>query len=103
MEVIEHIDPPRLPALARVVFGEAKPQAVIVTTPNKEYNSQYPGLAADSHRHDDHRFEWTRAEFQSWATGVASEYGYRVRFSGIGVADGVVGAPTQLGVFTRDQ
>jgi len=102
MEVIEHIDPPRLPALARVVFGEAKPQAVIITTPNREYNSQYPGLAADGHRHEDHRFEWTRAEFQSWATGVASEYGYRVRFSGIGAADGVVGAPTQLGVFTHD-
>ena len=61
MEVVEHVDPPRLAALERVVFGAARPGAVVVTTPNSEYNELYAGLVGM--RHPDHRFEWTRAEF----------------------------------------
>src|SRR3954454_6863592 len=78
MEVIEHVDPPRLPALEAAVFGHAQPGAVVVTTPNAEYNVHYEGLTGM--RHSDHRFEWTRAEFQQWATRVAGEHGYRVSF-----------------------
>lgn len=101
MEVIEHIDLPRLPALTRVVFGEAKPGSVIITTPNQEYNARYLGLETTDHRHTDHRFEWTRAEFHQWAQAVAAEYGYAVRFADIGDVDAEVGAPTQMGVFTH--
>nr|WP_202420876.1 3' terminal RNA ribose 2'-O-methyltransferase Hen1 [Actinomadura rayongensis] len=101
MEVVEHIDPPRLGAVEQVVFGDARPRVVIVTTPNAEHNVRYAGLAPGALRHPDHRFEWTRAEFAAWSERVAAEHGYRVRFVGVGDHDPEVGAPTQMGVFTR--
>jgi 3' terminal RNA ribose 2'-O-methyltransferase Hen1 len=99
MEVIEHVDVPRLPAVERVVFGDARPRVVIVTTPNAEYNVRYEGLTG--FRHPDHRFEWTRAEFDAWTARVSAAYGYRVRHVLVGDADPELGAPTQMGVFTR--
>ena len=99
MEVIEHVDLPRLPAVERVVFGDAVPRVVVVTTPNAEYNVRYEGLSG--HRHPDHRFEWTRAEFGAWTARVAEAYGYRVRHVPVGDDDPEVGAPTQMGVFVR--
>jgi 3' terminal RNA ribose 2'-O-methyltransferase Hen1 len=101
MEVVEHVDLPRLPALERVVFGHARPATVVVTTPNVEYNARYPDLPAGTLRHRDHRFEWTRAEFARWADDVATTYGYDVRHLPVGDADPDLGAPTQLAVFTR--
>ncbi|MBO3742077.1 3' terminal RNA ribose 2'-O-methyltransferase Hen1 [Actinoplanes flavus] len=98
MEVIEHIDLPRLPALEAAVFGHARPTAVIVTTPNVEYNVHYEGLTGM--RHSDHRFEWTRAEFAAWAESVAAAHGYTVTIRGVGEADETTGAPTQLALFT---
>jgi 3' terminal RNA ribose 2'-O-methyltransferase Hen1 len=101
MEVVEHLDPDRLPALERVVFGEAAPTTVIVTTPNAEHNVRFEGLAPGAMRHRDHRFEWTRAEFADWAGGVAARRGYAVRFVPVGTDDPEVGPPTQMAVFTR--
>ncbi|MEU1986294.1 3' terminal RNA ribose 2'-O-methyltransferase Hen1 [Nocardia sp. NPDC019395] len=101
MEVIEHIDPPRLPAVEYVVFGAAAPHSVLVTTPNAEYNVRYDGLTAGSFRHTDHRFEWTRAEFRSWGRRIAGHFGYQVRFAPVGAPDPEFGPPTQLAVFTR--
>ena len=101
MEVIEHVDPPRLDALEHVVFGAAKPGAVIVTTPNREYNALYEGLAGL--RHPDHRFEWDRAQFAEWTGRVAAAYGYSVERGGIGAVDEDRGTPTQLAVFTRQE
>jgi 3' terminal RNA ribose 2'-O-methyltransferase Hen1 len=101
MEVIEHVDPPRLPAVERVVFGVAKPRVVIVTTPNSEYNVRYEGLAAGAMRHPDHRFEWTRAQFREWAARTAAAHGYQVRHVAVGDDDPEAGPPTQMGVFTR--
>ncbi len=71
VEVIEHLDPPRLAAFERVVFEFARPTTIVLTTPNREYNASWPNLAAGAFRHEDHRFEWTREEFRAWATGVA--------------------------------
>jgi 3' terminal RNA ribose 2'-O-methyltransferase Hen1 len=99
MEVIEHIDPPRLNALEHVVFGAAKPGAVIVTTPNSEYNVRYEGLTGL--RHPDHRFEWDRARFAQWSDQVAAAYGYAVERTGIGAGDEALGSPTQMAVFTK--
>ncbi|GAA0326140.1 3' terminal RNA ribose 2'-O-methyltransferase Hen1 [Actinoallomurus spadix] len=99
MEVIEHVDVPRLPAVERVVFGDARPRVVVVTTPNAEHNVRYEGLTG--FRHPDHRFEWTRAEFHAWAGRVAGAYGYQVRYVPVGDDDTEVGPPTQMGVFTR--
>jgi 3' terminal RNA ribose 2'-O-methyltransferase Hen1 len=99
MEVIEHLDPPRLPALERCVFGHARPRTVVVTTPNVEYNVRYPGLPAGTVRHRDHRFEWTREQFRTWAGGTASRHGYTVRYVPVGPDDPEVGPPTQMAVF----
>jgi 3' terminal RNA ribose 2'-O-methyltransferase Hen1 len=101
MEVIEHVDPPRLPALERSVFGHASPRAVVVTTPNVEHNVRYEGLAPGAFRHRDHRFEWTRAEFAAWADSTAKTYGYDVRLVPVGTDDPEVGPPTQLALFTK--
>ena len=101
VEVIEHLDPDRLPLVERVVFGEVRPGAVVVTTPNAEYNTLFPKLAAGTFRHPDHRFEWTRAEFRTRADRIGSSYGYRLAFSGIGRQNETRGAPTQMAVFTR--
>lgn len=101
MEVVEHVDPPRLGALARAVFGHAAPATVIVTTPNVEYNVRFETLPAGAKRHRDHRFEWTRAEFRGWADRVAAEHGYRVRYLPVGTDDPEVGPPTQLAVFSK--
>lgn len=100
MEVIEHLDPHRLPALEGAVFGHARPATVVVTTPNAEYNPRYEGLAAGAFRHHDHRFEWSRTEFARWAARVADAHGYAVEISGIGQLDPAFGAPSQLAVFT---
>lgn len=105
MEVIEHIDPPRLPAMADGVFGHARPATVVLTTPNIEYNARYEGLAAGESRpprlrHHDHRFEWDRAEFAAWTSRVANAYGYTVVVDGIGEPDETAGPPTQIAVFT---
>jgi 3' terminal RNA ribose 2'-O-methyltransferase Hen1 len=101
VEVIEHLDPDRLPLVERVVFGEARPGAVVVTTPNAEYNALFPNLNPGAFRHPDHRFEWTRVEFRAWAGGIESRYGYRAAISGIGREDETLGSPTQMAVFTR--
>jgi 3' terminal RNA ribose 2'-O-methyltransferase Hen1 len=99
VEVIEHLDPARLSAFERVLFEFAKPDAIIVTTPNREYNVKFEGLPEGAFRHQDHRFEWTRAEFAAWAERVAKKYGYTVQFEPIGEHDPDLGAPTQMAVF----
>jgi 3' terminal RNA ribose 2'-O-methyltransferase Hen1 len=101
MEVIEHVDPARLPALERAVFGTASPATVVVTTPNAEHNVRYPALAEGQFRHTDHRFEWDRATFRAWAAAVADRFGYSTRFLPVGDDDPDVGPPTQLAEFTK--
>jgi 3' terminal RNA ribose 2'-O-methyltransferase Hen1 len=101
VEVIEHLDPPRLAAFERVLFEAARPETVIVTTPNADYNVKFETLPAGEFRHKDHRFEWTRAEFQQWSERVAGRFGYSARFLPVGEEDSEVGAPTQMGVFSR--
>jgi len=101
IEVIEHLEAERLPAFEAALFGDARPGAVVVTTPNREYNGLFSNLGEGAVRHPDHRFEWTRAEFEHWAQSIASAHGYDVRFECIGAVDPDRGAPTQMGVFTR--
>jgi 3' terminal RNA ribose 2'-O-methyltransferase Hen1 len=101
MEVIEHLDPPRLAALEHNVFGTARPVTVVVTTPNAEYNARWESLPAGDFRHSDHRFEWSREQFAAWGDRVAERHGYSVRYAPIGDEDVEVGAPTQMAVFTQ--
>jgi 3' terminal RNA ribose 2'-O-methyltransferase Hen1 len=103
VEVIEHLDPPRLATFERVLFEFARPGSVVVTTPNVEYNARFETLPAGQFRHKDHRFEWTRAEFQSWAERIGARFGYGVRFLPIGTEDPQVGSPTQMAVFSAGE
>jgi 3' terminal RNA ribose 2'-O-methyltransferase Hen1 len=101
VEVIEHLDRPRLSAFERVAFGEARPTTIVLTTPNREYNARFESLPAGHFRHRDHRFEWTRAELEDWAGKAAGRFGYGVRFLPVGPEDPTLGAPTQMAVFER--
>lgn len=99
LEMIEHLDPQRLPAFERVLFGQLRPGTVVVTTPNAEYNLRLDALYPGGFRNADHRFEWTRAQFRQWAQRVGGEYGYATRFAPVGPEDEHLGAPTQMAVF----
>lgn len=103
VEVIEHLDSPRLAALERVVFEFARPKTVVITTPNAEYNVKFETLPAGKFRHKDHRFEWTRSEFETWAQRVAQEHSYVVQFFSVGEMDLAVGSPTQMALFVSDR
>ena len=101
MEVVEHLDPDRLPALEATVFAHARPHTVVVTTPNAEYNVLYEHLEPGGVRHPDHRFEWTRDQFAAWAAGVGERHGYAVELREVGEPDEALGAPTQLAILTE--
>jgi 3' terminal RNA ribose 2'-O-methyltransferase Hen1 len=101
MEVIEHVEPNRLPALERAVFEFTRPTHVVVTTPNVEYNVRFEGIPAGRLRHRDHRFEWSREEFATWAARIGERFGYTTRRLPVGPEDPEVGPPTQLAVFSR--
>ncbi|AOS61643.1 3' terminal RNA ribose 2'-O-methyltransferase Hen1 [Actinoalloteichus hymeniacidonis] len=103
VEVVEHVDPARLPALERAVFGHARPGTVVVTTPNREHNASFETLTPAGFRHTDHRFEWTRGEFAAWARQICRRYRYRVRFEGVGATHPEFGPLTQLAVFNRQE
>ncbi|XP_066293558.1 small RNA 2'-O-methyltransferase-like [Branchiostoma lanceolatum] len=104
VEVIEHLDPPVLDAMPSNVFGHMRPSVVVVTTPNAEFNVLFPNFSG--FRNADHRFEWTRQEFQTWADGVAQRFSYDVTFHGIGTGpEGTehLGCCTQMAIFERKQ
>ncbi|QEL16588.1 3' terminal RNA ribose 2'-O-methyltransferase Hen1 [Limnoglobus roseus] len=102
VEVVEHLDPPRLAAFERVLFECARPRTIVLTTPNREYNVTWETLPAGKFRHPDHRFEWSRPEFQTWATGLAARFGYAVRFLPVGPEHPEYGPPTQMAIFDRN-
>lgn len=99
VEVIEHLNEDRLQSFERVLFEFAKPSTVVLTTPNAEYNELFIKLNSGSFRHEDHRFEWTRKEFESWATRVADKNNYKVEFYPIGDIEPNVGAASQMAIF----
>jgi 3' terminal RNA ribose 2'-O-methyltransferase Hen1 len=103
VEVIEHLDLNRLKAFERVVFEFAKPKTIVLTTPNREYNELFETMPIDSMRHTDHRFEWTRDEFEGWAKGIAERNGYDVTFKAVGDVHERVGAQTQMAVFKMSE
>ncbi|KAF7653163.1 hypothetical protein LDENG_00086670 [Lucifuga dentata] len=103
IELIEHLSLADVERFTEVVFGYMTPMAVIVSTPNSEFNPLLPGRTGFRHR--DHKFEWTRAEFQSWALKVCLEFSYEVQFTGVGQAppgqQERFGFCSQIGVFQR--
>ena len=103
VEVIEHLDAPRLATFERNLFEFARPKHVVLTTPNAEYNAVFGSLSAGDMRHGDHRFEWSRAEFERWASEVGSRLGYHLQFEPVGPSDPTHGAPTQMAIFSRTE
>ncbi len=101
VEALEHLDPSKLPMFEQALFGHAKPNTVVLTTPNREYNVLYPGIPEGRLRHSDHRFEWTRAEFSAWADAVAQAHGYKVTYRPVGEVHAEHGGPTQMAVFQQ--
>ncbi|WP_421911421.1 methyltransferase domain-containing protein [Marinobacter sp.] len=100
VETIEHVPPEQLSKVERAVFGEYRPGYLFMTTPNREYNPLFD-LAPGEFREEDHKFEWDRAKFQRWASGVGERNGYDVRYGGIGDYVPEVGHPTQTALFAR--
>ncbi len=100
IEVIEHVEPEKLPVLEDILFGATAPGTVIITTPNRDFNANY-ALDEDELRHADHRFEWGLSEFSDWCNSICDRYGYTVEISGIGAKEGVDSYPTQMGVFRK--
>lgn len=95
-EVIEHIDEERLPQIMALIVNQYAPKHLIVTTPNAEYNAVYE---LEEMRHADHRFEWTRTQFQNWCVHVAPNY--TLQYKGIGEVHEIFGTPTQMCIMTR--
>ncbi|MEP3893205.1 MAG: 3' terminal RNA ribose 2'-O-methyltransferase Hen1 [Litorimonas sp.] len=100
VEVIEHIEPHRLSALVMSLFADARPNMVVMTTPNREYNVLFEMMKPNQLRHPDHRFEWTRTEFEGWANEVAAQHGYTAEFAPLGPVDETHGGPSQMATFT---
>jgi small RNA 2'-O-methyltransferase len=101
VETIEHIDPDRLSLLERAVFRDMTPGAVIITTPNSDFNGML-GVPAHRFRHRDHRFEWGRAKFRTWCSGVAQRNGYEVMFEDeMPGAQFAYGGATQMAQFRK--
>ncbi|KAF9151625.1 Small RNA 2'-O-methyltransferase [Mortierella sp. AD010] len=110
LEVVEHLDPEVLEKFWGVVLGTLKPKLVIVSTPNAEFNIYFPqlkyGTPETIFRNDDHRFEWTRQEFEDWCRPAAEEYGYTVSFTGVGTlahTDPAVGFCSQFAIFKMNE
>ena len=101
VEVIEHVEPARLNLFQRNLFDNLQPRTVVLTTPNREYNVRFENMRPTALRHRDHRFEWTRAEFETWARNAAETHGYTVETAGVGPDDPEVGPPSQTARFTR--
>jgi len=100
VETIEHIDPDRLSMVERRVFQDMRPETVVITTPNGDFNPLL-GVPPHRYRHPDHRFEWGRAKFRSWAEGVAERNGYAVTCRDVAGAHPVHGGASQMALLTR--
>lgn len=100
LETIEHIEPDQLSKIENTVFGAARPDLVIITTPNRDYNPVL-GVPSRRLRHPDHRFEWGLQKFRNWCEGIAARNGYTAGFKHIGGAHPTLGGPTQMAVMKK--
>ncbi|KAK3093573.1 hypothetical protein FSP39_017580 [Pinctada imbricata] len=103
VEFIEHLVDLDLKDVVFAVFATLRPKIVVMTTPNYEFNQLFPGPIR--FRHWDHKFEWTRPQFESWCKEICERYEYQVEFAGIGSPPDTemhCGYCSQVGVFTRN-
>ncbi|OAF70229.1 hypothetical protein A3Q56_02002 [Intoshia linei] len=101
IEFVEHIHEDKLNDLIKIIFEYMSPRIVIITTPNSDYNHLLE--MKNKFRHDDHKFEWTQNEFQTWCTEISSKYQYKLDFEGVGKlitdTDERVGFCSQVAIF----
>ncbi|XVF26334.1 hypothetical protein REPUB_Repub14bG0007300 [Reevesia pubescens] len=118
LEVIEHMQEDQACLFGDVVLSAFRPRILIVSTPNYEYNvilqRSNPKSQEDDpeekvqsqsckFRNHDHKFEWTRDQFNHWASELAVRHNYSVEFSGVGgSADQEPGFASQIAVFRKD-
>ncbi|KAM7256589.1 hypothetical protein ACFE04_012330 [Oxalis oulophora] len=118
LEVIEHMEEDQACLFGDIVLSRFCPKILIVSTPNYEYNvilqksntngQEEVDPEEKAHqpckfRNHDHKFEWTRAQFNSWASELASRHNYSVGFSGVGgLSDTEPGFASQIAVFRRN-
>ncbi|XP_074570629.1 small RNA 2'-O-methyltransferase isoform X2 [Curcuma longa] len=112
LEVIEHMEEDQASLFGNIALGTFCPRILIVSTPNYEYNPILQRSAAPTSeektapckfRNHDHRFEWTREQFERWATDLSARHNYHVEFSGVGgSADMEPGFASQIAVFRRN-
>ncbi|KAI4370929.1 hypothetical protein MLD38_019220 [Melastoma candidum] len=113
LEVIEHMEEDQATSFGNIVLKSFCPKILIISTPNYEYNvilqksnlpdqEDDPDEKACRFRNHDHKFEWTREQFSSWAFQLANSHDYTVEFSGVGGSgDCEPGFASQIAVFRR--
>ncbi|KAF3332305.1 small RNA 2'-O-methyltransferase-like isoform X1 [Carex littledalei] len=116
LEVIEHMEEEQAQQFGDIALSKFCPKILIVSTPNYEYNpilqrSSLPNKEEDPEekekpgpckfRNHDHKFEWTRGQFEKWANDLATKHGYGVEFSGVGGSGDEPGFASQIAVFKR--
>lgn len=103
IELIEHLEKDPLERFPENIFGNLQPKLAIITTPNREFNVLFTQLG-NKFRHYDHKFEWTRKEFQEWCASVTKRYpAYTFETTGVGESQvrPDVGYCTQISIFRR--
>ena len=82
IELIEHLQLIEVEQFLRNLFGRLRPKFAVITTPNKDFNVLFD-FESSQMRHWDHKFEWTREEFQYYCDTV-KQYGYKYELFGVG-------------------
>ncbi|KAG8282773.1 Small RNA 2'-O-methyltransferase [Homalodisca vitripennis] len=83
IELIEHLYPGDLDDLPFTIFGYIRPKIAMFTTPNADFNVLFPNFSG--FRHYDHKFEWSRQQFEDWCNNLVLRYpDYSVAFQGVG-------------------
>ncbi|CAK9327657.1 unnamed protein product [Citrullus colocynthis] len=119
LEVIEHMEEDQAYLFGNLVLSSFCPKLLVVSTPNYEYNVILQGSNLSSHegdpddkmqlqsckfRNHDHKFEWTREQFNHWARDLATRHNYCVEFSGVGGSGHMEpGYASQIAIFRRSE
>ncbi|XP_019086697.1 PREDICTED: small RNA 2'-O-methyltransferase [Camelina sativa] len=115
LEVIEHMEEDQACQFGEKVLSLFRPKLLIVSTPNFEFNTILQRSTPETQEEDktesqlpkfrnhDHKFEWTREQFNNWASKLAKVHNYSVEFSGVGGSGEVEpGFASQIAVFRRE-
>ena len=73
IEVIEHLTDMELCILTDIIFGRLKTRIVIFTTPNIEYNINYP-ILYNGFRNSTHIFEFSPEQLEKFGDSVIIKY-----------------------------